>query len=115
MTAPSRVLTASRTLTAVKGKALYHDGIDDYVSIPDDPSLDITDAITIEAWVSNVTSSGISQVAGRPHSESYKDDYALIVKNVVCLSSEFKPPRGSINLSRFIQVFRNRRKSSQRK
>jgi len=51
MTAPSRVLTASRTLTAVKGKALYHDGIDDYVSIPDDPSLDITSEITIEAWV----------------------------------------------------------------
>jgi len=50
MSTPSRVLTASRTLTAVKGKALYHDGIDDYVSIPDDPSLDITDAITIEAW-----------------------------------------------------------------
>jgi len=51
MTAPARVLTASRTLTAVKGKALYHDGIDDYVEVPDDPSLDITNAITIEAWV----------------------------------------------------------------
>jgi len=51
MSTPSRVLTASRTLTAVKGKALYHDGIDDYVSIPDDPSLDITNEITVEALV----------------------------------------------------------------
>jgi len=51
MTAPSRVLTASRTLTAVKGKALYHDGIDDYVNCGSDSSLDITSQITIEVLV----------------------------------------------------------------
>jgi len=33
------------------GKALSFDGVDDYVEIPDSASLDITDAITIEAWV----------------------------------------------------------------
>ena len=35
------------------------DGADDYISVPDHPSLDITDAITIEAWVkpSNMTGS----------------------------------------------------------
>lgn len=32
-------------------KALSFDGIDDYVEVADDASLDITDAITIEAWV----------------------------------------------------------------
>jgi prepilin-type N-terminal cleavage/methylation domain-containing protein len=31
--------------------SLEFDGIDDYVSIPDDNSLDITDAITITAWI----------------------------------------------------------------
>ncbi len=31
--------------------ALEFDGVDDYVEVPDDDSLDITDAITIEAWV----------------------------------------------------------------
>jgi len=31
--------------------ALEFDGVDDYVSVPDSDSLDITDAITIEAWV----------------------------------------------------------------
>ena len=51
MTAPSRVLTASRTLTAVKGKALYFDGADNWVDCGSDSSLDITNAITIEAWV----------------------------------------------------------------
>jgi hypothetical protein len=27
------------------------DGIDDYVNVPDDPSLDLTDALTLAAWV----------------------------------------------------------------
>jgi hypothetical protein len=33
------------------GGALEFDGIDDFVEVLDDPSLDITDEITIEAWV----------------------------------------------------------------
>jgi len=33
------------------GSALSFDGVDDYVEVPDDPSLHITDAITVEAWV----------------------------------------------------------------
>jgi len=33
------------------GSALQFDGTDDYVEVSDDESLDITDAITIEAWV----------------------------------------------------------------
>ena len=33
------------------GGGLQLDGGDDYVSVPDDPSLDITEAITISAWV----------------------------------------------------------------
>ena len=33
------------------GSALRFDGKDDYVEVADDSSLDITDAITIEAWV----------------------------------------------------------------
>jgi len=33
------------------GKAISFDGVDDYVEVPDSPSLKITDAITIAAWV----------------------------------------------------------------
>ena len=33
------------------GKALELDGIDDYVEVPDAPSLHIPDALTVEAWV----------------------------------------------------------------
>jgi len=37
--------------TLVNNTALTYDGIDDYVMVPDDFSLDITDEITIEAWM----------------------------------------------------------------
>jgi hypothetical protein len=33
------------------GSALAFDGVEDYVEMPDSPSLDITGAVTIEAWV----------------------------------------------------------------
>ena len=35
----------------VSGNALYFDGQNDYINCGNDPSLNITDAITIEAWV----------------------------------------------------------------
>jgi PGF-CTERM protein/uncharacterized repeat protein (TIGR01451 family) len=35
----------------ISGKALRFDGKGDFIEIPDDVSLDITDAITLEAWV----------------------------------------------------------------
>jgi streptogramin lyase len=33
------------------GNGISFDGVDDYVEVPDSASLDITDAITIEAWI----------------------------------------------------------------
>ena len=38
-------------VTGYIGKALSFDGSDDYVEVPDNDLLDITDAITVEAWV----------------------------------------------------------------
>ena len=35
----------------INGSALNFDGIDDYVEVSDDDTLDLTDAITIEAWM----------------------------------------------------------------
>ena len=37
------------------GSALEFDGVDDYVEVPDSPSLDITDVITVELWVNPTT------------------------------------------------------------
>ncbi|MCD6165610.1 hypothetical protein J7K19_02730, partial [bacterium] len=39
------------------GSALQFDGVDDYVEVPHSVSLNITDAITIEAWI-NTSSDG---------------------------------------------------------
>ena len=51
MTSPSRVLAASRTLTAVKGKALRFDGVDDYVDCGNDESLNFgAGDFSLEAW-----------------------------------------------------------------
>jgi len=38
-------------LTAVSGKAGFFDGVDDYVEVPSKYSLNITQALTVEAWV----------------------------------------------------------------
>ncbi|UCF13308.1 MAG: type IV pilin [Thermoplasmatales archaeon] len=35
----------------INGTALNYDGIDDYVEVPDNPSLDLSDEITIETWI----------------------------------------------------------------
>ncbi|MET1059937.1 MAG: LamG-like jellyroll fold domain-containing protein, partial [Nocardioides sp.] len=40
------------------GKALSFDGTNDYASVPDAPSLDIADKMTLEAWVRPTVSSG---------------------------------------------------------
>jgi len=65
----------------VSGSCLYFDGVDDYVDCGNNPSLNITDAITIEARVKDCTNYGWSQVAGRNHSTSYYSDYAIILRN----------------------------------
>ncbi|NQT24521.1 T9SS type A sorting domain-containing protein [candidate division KSB1 bacterium] len=46
--------TSANLLAQGPGNALNFDGSNDYVSVADDNSLDITDAITIEAWVNGV-------------------------------------------------------------
>ena len=43
------------TPDCVSGSCYYFDGGDDYISIPDSNTLDITDAMTLEVWV-NITS-----------------------------------------------------------
>ena len=49
--------TSNAWVTGKHGSALSFDGVDDYVDCGNDESLDITDAITIEAWVKPVLDS----------------------------------------------------------
>jgi len=44
------------------GKALSFDGVNDWVTIADAPSLDLTTGMTVEAWVYPTTSSGVRDV-----------------------------------------------------
>ena len=46
------------------GSALSFDGDNDYVNAGNDPSLNITDAITIEAWVKTTDTKAIQFIAG---------------------------------------------------
>jgi len=55
----------------IRGSALKFDGVDDYVEVPDSASLDITDAITIEAWVKPNTATSTQGIYTRGYSEAY--------------------------------------------
>ncbi len=69
-------LTHMNTSTCwVDGKLSYgldFDGADDYVVVPDDSVLDITDEITVEAWIYPHTVSGDKVIAGKRYSTSWE-------------------------------------------
>lgn len=48
--------------SGISGSALSFDGIDDYVEIPDSDSLDITGAITVEAWMNSLGNVSIGDI-----------------------------------------------------
>jgi len=59
------------------GKALRFDGVDDYVQVADDDTLDITTAITIEAWVYMVSAPSNMRIVCKPYSTTaWTDPYA---------------------------------------
>ena len=49
---------ATTTSDAVYGRAGYFDGSNDYVKVPNNPTIDITDPITIEAWINVISGTG---------------------------------------------------------
>lgn len=50
---------------AANGTSLHFDGVDDYASVPDNNTLDIANAITVEAWVYPTKNSGIQNVLSK--------------------------------------------------
>ncbi len=60
------------------GKALEFDGVNDFVEIPDSNSLDITDEITMEAWVKPYSFSTIPYIISKKKTDT-AGLYALII------------------------------------
>ena len=67
------------------GGALSFDGLDNYVEVPNSADLDITDAITIEAWVYMISAPTNMRVICKPYSisawTSPYADYELVILN----------------------------------
>jgi hypothetical protein len=70
------------------GGALSFDGVNDRVTVPDDASLDLTDAMTLEAWVRPTSSSGWRTALLKEHPPA-AHAYALF-------ASDGARPRGEI-------------------
>jgi chitodextrinase len=72
---------ATRTASGKFGGALQFDGVNDYVTIPDDVSLDLADGMTIEAWVYPTTVGGHRTVAFKENRGAGHQAYALYASN----------------------------------
>jgi hypothetical protein len=59
---------SDKSVEGALGSALYFDGIDDYVEVPDDPGLDVTGAVTVEAWIDPTAGAGeIGEISSGVH------------------------------------------------
>ncbi|MDD4924651.1 MAG: LamG domain-containing protein [Dehalococcoidales bacterium] len=64
--------TSSAWVEGKYGSALSFDGVNDYISVADSSSLDVTNTVTVEAWIKqNAASSGITNVLRKGALESY--------------------------------------------
>jgi len=66
------------------GWSLYFDGVDDWVEIPDDPSLDITEPVSWGGWARTETESGIPLIMSKSDGSNYvtfdiRIDYGTLV------------------------------------
>jgi hypothetical protein len=59
------------------GSALQFDGVNDFVQVPDVPSLRPTSGLTLEGWVNFTTGATDGQVVGKPVGTTYFDSYTL--------------------------------------
>jgi hypothetical protein len=84
----SRSLTISNTgasnlefkiLSQTKNYALQFDGVNDYIEVPNDPSLNFSTAMTIEAWINMATTDGAHTFVAKWNDNTY--DYSYIFKD----------------------------------
>jgi hypothetical protein len=79
----------------VDGQAIQLDGVNDYVEVPDSPSLDVTDAVTICAWIyREVDSGGWERIVARSDASNY--DYWLQIASNDSVGGGFTDTNGNV-------------------
>jgi concanavalin A-like lectin/glucanase superfamily protein/fibronectin type III domain protein len=68
---------ATRTTAGKTGGALSFDGVNDYVSVPDSATLDLTKGMTIEAWVYPTSLSGARTVVFKENRAARHQSYSV--------------------------------------
>ncbi len=77
---PSLTEVVSDITRPIRGSALSFDGLDDYVVVPDDPSIDLPDAFSIAAWIylkEYVEWASIVTKGGLPNEEGDANNYTI--------------------------------------
>src|SRR5262249_3254833 len=72
-TTPPRLLSAGTG----PGSALHFDGVNDFVQVPDAPSLHPSTGLTLEGWIKFAAGAADGQVVGKPVGSTYFDSYTL--------------------------------------
>src|SRR5262245_30843672 len=69
--------------TGEVGQAFSLNGTDAFVEIPDSPSLSITGAITLEAWINPNSVTGVHEINSKYDSSINQESWALLVMDGV--------------------------------
>ncbi len=72
---------ATRTATGRFGRAVSFDGVNDFVSVADSGSLDLSKGMTLEAWVNPTVATGGRSVVFKENLAAKRPSYALYASN----------------------------------
>ena len=72
---------ATRTATGKFGRAVSFDGVNDFVSVADSSSLDLSKGMTLEAWVNPSVATGGRTVVFKENLAAKRPSYALYASN----------------------------------
>lgn len=103
------------------GQAFSFDGVDDYVEVPDNPSLNMTNAVTVEAWINLSTLPAVwadiitkDEPAEGPYTLRLKNDGAVsFIVRTADGFHEISSPTGAANAGVFSHIAGTYNASSQ--
>ncbi len=79
---PGTLVNAVNFAAGKVGQTFDFDGVNQYVQAPESPSLDITDALTLEAWINVKSYTGLSQaIASKLGGRTAERSYTMFLGN----------------------------------